>query len=284
MQPTVHRLSSYRPFHFAGIPGTVYQLLSCFGFLPGFWGFKRLPRQRSNFSTKDMSPKGRPVRPCLRNSSKSSDVIALPNFPEVDTTSISAMDFPDCQREIFLSWGHCNHMNMVWHPFCHHSCDSCHGTIIKSWCNLCQAIYILSPECYTLGRAFAYVVISFIIVSNILSVPEISFFLQENMNKILGHLLIIAGLFVLEILSFSFGGFRFSENFQKRLGASSIVGASISWIYFCVFFLSDICCVFFRECYSSFIEIWIEVGSANYLRSWYSTSCFIVAESAFFSL
>ena len=70
-------------------------------------------------------------------------------------------------------------------------------------------------------------VISFIIVSNILSVPEISFFLQENMNKILGHLLIIAGLFVLEILSFSFGGFRFSENFQKRLGASSIVGASI---------------------------------------------------------
>ena len=58
---------------------------------------------------------------------------------------------------------------------------------------------------YTIGRAFAYVVISFIIVFSLLSVPEISFFLQGNMNKILGPLLIIAGLFVLEILTFSFG-------------------------------------------------------------------------------
>ena len=63
---------------------------------------------------------------------------------------------------------------------------------------------------YTIGRALVYVVISFIIVFSLLSVPEISFFLQENINKILGPLLIIAGLFVLEILSFSFGGCNFS--------------------------------------------------------------------------
>jgi cytochrome c-type biogenesis protein len=89
---------------------------------------------------------------------------------------------------------------------------------------------------YTIGRAFAYVVISFIIVFSLLSVPQISFFLQENMNKILGPLLIIAGLFILEILSLSFGGLSFSENFQKRLGAGSIVGACILGFIFALSF------------------------------------------------
>jgi len=98
---------------------------------------------------------------------------------------------------------------------------------------------------YTVGRAFAYVVISFIIVFSILSVSEISFFLQENMNKILGPLLIIAGLFILEILSLGFGGFSFSENFQKRLGAGSIVGASILGFIFALSFCPISAALFF---------------------------------------
>ena len=98
---------------------------------------------------------------------------------------------------------------------------------------------------YTIGRALAYVVISFIIVFSLLSVPEISFFLQENMNKILGPLLIIAGLFVLEILSFSLGGFSLSENFQKRLGAGSIVGACILGFIFALSFCPISAALFF---------------------------------------
>ena len=98
---------------------------------------------------------------------------------------------------------------------------------------------------YTIGRAFAYVIISFIIVISLLSVPEISFFLQENMNKILGPLLIIAGLFVLEILSFSFSGLSFSENFQKRLGTGSIVGACILGFIFALSFCPISAALFF---------------------------------------
>jgi hypothetical protein len=89
---------------------------------------------------------------------------------------------------------------------------------------------------YTIGRSSAYIVISFIIVFSLLSVPEVSFFLQENMNKILGPLLITAGLFVLEILSFGFDGFSFSENFQKRLGDGSIVGACLLGFIFALSF------------------------------------------------
>ncbi len=98
---------------------------------------------------------------------------------------------------------------------------------------------------YTIGRAFAYVLISFIIVFSLLSVPEISFFLQENMNKLLGPLLIIAGLFVLEILSSSFGGFSFSQKLQKRLGTGSIVGACILGFIFALSFCPISAALFF---------------------------------------
>ena len=98
---------------------------------------------------------------------------------------------------------------------------------------------------YTIGRAFAYVVISFVIVISLLSISEISFFLQENMNKILGPLLIIAGLLILEILSFSFVGLSFSENFQKRLGAGSIVGACILGFIFALSFCPISAALFF---------------------------------------
>jgi cytochrome c-type biogenesis protein len=98
---------------------------------------------------------------------------------------------------------------------------------------------------YTIGRASAYVIISFIIVFSLLSIPEISFFLQGNMNKILGPVLIIAGLFVLNILSFSFRGFSFSEDFQKRLRAGSIVGASILGFIFALSFCPISAALFF---------------------------------------
>jgi len=98
---------------------------------------------------------------------------------------------------------------------------------------------------YTVGRAFAYILISFIIVFSLLSVPEISLFLQEHMNKILGPLLIIAGLFVLEILSFGFGGFSFSESFQKRLGDGGMVGACLLGFIFALSFCPISAALFF---------------------------------------
>jgi len=88
---------------------------------------------------------------------------------------------------------------------------------------------------YTIGRAFAYVVISFIIVFSLLSVPEISFFLQENMNKILGPLL--------------------QREISKKPRSRQYCRRMYSRIHFCAFLLSDICCVVFREHYSPFIEI-----------------------------
>ena len=65
------------------------------------------------------------------------------------------------------------------------------------------------------------------------------------MNKILGPVLIIAGLFILEILSFGIGGFSFSDNFQKHLGPGGIAGASILGFIFALSFCPISAALFF---------------------------------------
>ena len=65
---------------------------------------------------------------------------------------------------------------------------------------------ILSGLLYTAGRMFTYSILGMLIVSSILAIPEVSMFLQYYMNKILGPILIIAGMFLLELVSFNIGG------------------------------------------------------------------------------
>jgi cytochrome c-type biogenesis protein len=104
---------------------------------------------------------------------------------------------------------------------------------------------LLSGGFYTIGRAFAYIIISFIIISSLFSVPEISLFLQENMNKILGPFLIIAGLFILEILYFKFGNFSFINKFEKHLGNAGILGAFFLGFIFALSFCPVSAALFF---------------------------------------
>ncbi|MBU1767668.1 MAG: sulfite exporter TauE/SafE family protein, partial [Candidatus Omnitrophica bacterium] len=49
---------------------------------------------------------------------------------------------------------------------------------------------------YTLGRMTAYAVLGVIIISSLAGVPVVANFLQKYMNKILGPVLIIVGLFL----------------------------------------------------------------------------------------
>ena len=63
---------------------------------------------------------------------------------------------------------------------------------------------LLSGFLYTCGRMLAYVGVSVLLVSAILSIPDISNILQKYMNKILGPLLIIVGLILLEIIKINF--------------------------------------------------------------------------------
>ena len=98
---------------------------------------------------------------------------------------------------------------------------------------------------YTIGRMVTYAIIGFIIISSILSVPVTANFLQKYMNKALGPILIIAGLFLLGILKFNIGGLGISKDRQDILAQSGIKGSFILGIIFALSFCPSSAAIFF---------------------------------------
>lgn len=78
---------------------------------------------------------------------------------------------------------------------------------------------------YTLGRMLAYALLGVLIIKSLLSVPAVAYFLQGNMNKFFGPVLVVVGLFLLDILKFSIPGVNVSCERQDRLADSGSVGA-----------------------------------------------------------
>jgi len=62
---------------------------------------------------------------------------------------------------------------------------------------------LLAGLFYTMGRALTYAVLAAILISSLLSTPEVSMFLQEWMNRLIGPLLVIVGLVLLEVINLS---------------------------------------------------------------------------------
>ena len=59
---------------------------------------------------------------------------------------------------------------------------------------------LLTGLLYTLGRSLVYVAISMLLVSSLLSAPTVSLTLQTWMNKLLGPILILAGMVMLGLI------------------------------------------------------------------------------------
>jgi cytochrome c biogenesis protein CcdA len=83
----------------------------------------------------------------------------------------------------------------------------------------------LSGALYALGRTLAYLALGALVVGSVLSVPELSMFLQRSMNKLLGPLLIVVAMFLLDLLSFSLPGVGVGPAMQDRLDALGLWGA-----------------------------------------------------------
>ena len=79
---------------------------------------------------------------------------------------------------------------------------------------------------YALGRALAYVAVAGLLIAGLMSAPGVSNFLQRNLNRILGPLLVVVGLFLLELIRLKLPGQgRAGEKLQQRLGSQGIWGA-----------------------------------------------------------
>ena len=81
---------------------------------------------------------------------------------------------------------------------------------------------------YSVGRAIAYVVIAALLVSSLLSVPQLSMFLQKYVNQLLGPILILAGMFLIGLLRLPqmgiFASSRVSERLAQNFGGAFLLG------------------------------------------------------------
>lgn len=95
---------------------------------------------------------------------------------------------------------------------------------------------ILTGACYTLGRMVAYAGLAALLISSVLAVPEVAFFLEMNMNRLLGPLLIITGLLLLEVLPFRFSTSFLTGKVQSRAERGGLFGAGLLGIVFALSF------------------------------------------------
>lgn len=98
---------------------------------------------------------------------------------------------------------------------------------------------------YTLGRTLTYVILGVFIVAGLLAVPGLSFFLQDNMNKILGPILLLAGLFLLAPFWLKISGPGFGRSFQSRVEKYGLWGALILGFLFALSFCPVSAALFF---------------------------------------
>ena len=111
---------------------------------------------------------------------------------------------------------------------------------------------------YTLGRTLAYLGLAFVLVASVLSVPQISLFLQKYMHLVLGPILIIVGMFLLQLLQFNMGGGGMSEGLQKRVDAMGIWGALLLGVVFALTFCPTSAALYF----GSLIPLSLKVNSS----------------------
>jgi sulfite exporter TauE/SafE len=126
-------------------------------------------------------------------------------------------------------------------------------------------LVFLSGALYALGRSFAYLALGTLLVGSVLSVPELSMFLQRSMNKLLGPLLILVAMFLLDLLSFAPPGSGLGESMGKRLDALGLWGALPLGMLFALTFCPVSAALYF----GSLIPLSVKVQSSVILPGLY---------------
>ena len=118
---------------------------------------------------------------------------------------------------------------------------------------------------YAAGRMFTYVAIAVLAVASLLSLPEVSFFLETNMHKIIGPLLVLVGIILLEVLPISFSTSLISSSVQEKAGKWGMWGSGMLGIVFALTFCPLSAALFF----GSLIPLAVDGKSAVLMPSVY---------------
>jgi len=110
---------------------------------------------------------------------------------------------------------------------------------------------------YTLGRALAYGVLGSAAVWGVMSIVEVSSFLQGTFHRLLGPLLIVVGLLLLGLLRLSMPGRGVSEGLTRRVERLGPWGAGLLGILFALSFCPVSAALFF----GTLIPLAVDQGS-----------------------
>jgi len=124
---------------------------------------------------------------------------------------------------------------------------------------------ILAGLLYTLGRTAAYVGLGVLLVGGLLSVPALSAFLQGFMNRILGPVLILAGMFLLELITVPLPGGGWTQKLGEKAGRWGLAGAALVGLVFALAFCPVSAAIFF----GSLVPLALRAGSPLVLPSVY---------------
>ena len=103
----------------------------------------------------------------------------------------------------------------------------------------------ISGLAYTLGRTVAYAVLGWLIIHSLLNIPQAAQFLQLHMGKILGPLLIVTGLFLLEVIAINLPGLALPQKHQNKLVEAGAPGAFLLGLIFALAFCPVSAALFF---------------------------------------
>lgn len=104
---------------------------------------------------------------------------------------------------------------------------------------------LLSGLFYSLGRAAVYILISILIVNGLTASSKISYFLQNYILKILGPLLILIGMFLIDLLNLDFLGFSIGNKDGKKYADMGLMGTFALGFLFALSFCPVSAALFF---------------------------------------
>ncbi len=98
---------------------------------------------------------------------------------------------------------------------------------------------------YSIGRMLAYSFVGFIVIKSFMGIPTTANFLQKYMNMALGPILILVGVFLIDVIKFNMKGLSISKDRFEKLSKSGALGSFILGFIFALSFCPVSAALFF---------------------------------------
>jgi cytochrome c-type biogenesis protein len=97
---------------------------------------------------------------------------------------------------------------------------------------------LLGGLLYTLGRTISYIAVALVVVTSLLSISTVAMFLQHNLNKALGPLLLVVGLLLLDVIRWPWtgNGSALIEKIRTKASSMGLWGAAVLGLVFALTF------------------------------------------------